>query len=65
MFIPASPPFPCARTLLLTTNHLQTEAPLQLSWGNFEYSGRVRVSDGLVVLVRQSVGLHPVICFSQ
>lgn len=52
-----SPPvtlLPLRGTLLI--NHFQTEAHLQRPWGNFEISGRVRISDGLVVLVRQLVG---------
>ncbi|KAI0290016.1 hypothetical protein BC826DRAFT_1106655 [Russula brevipes] len=31
----------------------KTEAHLRPAWGDFEFSGRVRLSDGLVVLVRQ------------
>ncbi|KAI0250324.1 hypothetical protein BJV78DRAFT_590373 [Lactifluus subvellereus] len=33
----------------------KTEAHLHAAWGNYEFMGRVRISDGLVVLVRQPV----------
>ncbi|KAI0248931.1 hypothetical protein BJV78DRAFT_738337 [Lactifluus subvellereus] len=36
----------------------KTEAHLQAAWGNYEFTGRVRISDGLVVLVRQRLNAH-------
>ncbi|KAI0297858.1 hypothetical protein B0F90DRAFT_1669257 [Multifurca ochricompacta] len=36
----------------------KTEAHLQPAWGNFVFSGRVRISDGLVVLIRQPLNAH-------
>lgn len=42
----------------LLSSLFQTEAHLQAAWGNYEFTGRVRISDGLVVLVRQSVRHH-------
>jgi hypothetical protein len=56
-------PLPYAGTFL--TDHYQTEAHLQRPWGNFEFSGRVRISDGLVVLVRQLVGHCRAVCYCQ
>ncbi len=50
------------RGALFLTSLFQTEAHLQPAWGNYEFSGRVRVSDGLVVLVRQPVGQRRAVC---
>jgi hypothetical protein len=51
---PASLPL-CFPAFLMSP--FQTERHIHPAW---EFSGRVRISDGLVVLVRQSVRLHAV-----
>jgi hypothetical protein len=53
------------RGALFLTSLFQTEAHLQPAWGNYEFSGRVRISDGLVVLVRQPVGQRCADCTCQ
>jgi hypothetical protein len=39
----------------LLSSLFQTEPHLQAAWGNYAFKGRVRISDGLVVLVREPV----------
>ena len=36
----------------------QTEEPYATAWIGYKYIGRIRPSDGLVVLLREPVSLH-------